>query len=207
MANNDFVKGACGHCGGHLEFPGHAAGQTVPCPHCGQATSLAPTGAKSTTGGARKRWLVGLGVLGVVAIIVAGVCWYSQRAGQNGSAALRDLPPASAKSPVAAAPPPAAAPKSLAVATTNEFAILPFDLEKTPGSSLVYVTGVVQNASARQRFGVKVTFGLGDTNDRALGTTTDYQAVMEPHGEWHFRAMVMESQTASARFTGIAEDK
>lgn len=93
------------------------------------------------------------------------------------------------------------------MATTNEFAILPFDLEKTPGSSLVYVTGVVQNASARQRFGVKVTFGLGDTNDRALGTTTDYQAVMEPHGEWHFRAMVMESQTASARFTGIAEDK
>jgi len=207
MANNDFIKGACGHCGGHLEFPGHAAGQTVPCPHCGQPTSLVPSRAGGGTGGARRRWPVALGALGVVTVVVAGVCWYSQRASRDGSTGVIELPPASSQSPVAAAAPPAAAPKSLAVATTNDFAILPFDLEKTPGSSLVYVTGVVQNASARQRFGVKVTFGLDDTNDQPLGTATDYQSVMEAHSEWHFRAMVMESKAASARFAGIAEDK
>jgi len=35
-------------------------------------------------------------------------------------------------------------------------------LEKTSGSSLVYVTGTIRNDSERQRFGVKVEFSLFD---------------------------------------------
>lgn len=90
---------------------------------------------------------------------------------------------------------------------TNEFSLLPYKLEKTPGSSLVYVTGTLRNASSRQRFGVKIEFALLDLNSNAVGKATDYQPVLDPHGEWHFKALVMESKTASAKFTSVAEDR
>jgi len=34
------LRGECRHCGGAIEFPATAAGETVPCPHCGQPTEL-----------------------------------------------------------------------------------------------------------------------------------------------------------------------
>jgi len=52
-------------------------------------------------------------------------------------------------------------------ALTNDFAVMPYSGE-TPGSSLVYVTGIVRNLSDRQRFGIKLEFGLSDTNDTPL---------------------------------------
>jgi hypothetical protein len=88
---------------------------------------------------------------------------------------------------------------------TNDFGIMPFKLEKTPGSSLVYVIGTVQNPTERQRFGVKVEFSLFDTNDNAIGTATDYEQIIEPHGEWRFKAMVIESKAVSAKFHSIIE--
>jgi len=42
MSNNEFAKGECDHCQGHLEFPAEAVGRTAPCPHCGQPTELRP---------------------------------------------------------------------------------------------------------------------------------------------------------------------
>ena len=40
MSDSDFLKGACGSCQGHLEFPAHALGITTTCPHCGIETKL-----------------------------------------------------------------------------------------------------------------------------------------------------------------------
>jgi hypothetical protein len=33
-------KAACSHCGGHIEFPAHALGQIIPCPHCAKTITL-----------------------------------------------------------------------------------------------------------------------------------------------------------------------
>jgi hypothetical protein len=122
---------------------------------------------------------------------------------------LKTMPPSIPGSNSPALPPPVhlAAPAPQPEALTNDFALLPFKLEKTSGSSLVYVTGTVRNLSDQQRFGVKVEFRLFDTNDNSVGTATDYQSVLDPHAEWHFKAMVMASRTASARFGSIAEEK
>lgn len=92
-------------------------------------------------------------------------------------------------------------------ATTNEFAVMPFKLETKPGSSLVYVTGTVQNLADRQRFGVKVSFQLFDEQGTAVGSASDYQPMLEPHGEWKFKALVMESKTVAARFDSIHEER
>jgi hypothetical protein len=34
------VKAACTHCGGHIEFPAHALGQKITCPHCAKTITL-----------------------------------------------------------------------------------------------------------------------------------------------------------------------
>jgi hypothetical protein len=152
----------------------------------------------------------------VAAAGVTGALLWHQRAGSSAvlpAVASAAKPPASsapANAPLAATNLPIAAPvppPPRIEAQTNDFAILPFVLEQTPGSSLVYVTGTVRNLSGEQRFGVKVEFGLFDTNDNPVGSATDYQSVLDPHAEWHFRALVMASKTVSARFRAIGEAK
>jgi len=89
----------------------------------------------------------------------------------------------------------------------HDFAISPAKLEKTPGSSLVYVTGKVRNLTSRQRFGVKIEFQLFDANHTAIGKATDYHPVLEPDGVWRFKALVMESKVATVRLHSITEDQ
>src|SRR5688572_6241758 len=43
MNEPPFLKCACDHCGGHIEFPSEAANQVVECPHCRLTTRLAGT--------------------------------------------------------------------------------------------------------------------------------------------------------------------
>jgi hypothetical protein len=44
-----FVKGACQHCGGHLEFSSLNQGQTIDCPHCKRQTKLVENPASGNT--------------------------------------------------------------------------------------------------------------------------------------------------------------
>lgn len=91
--------------------------------------------------------------------------------------------------------------------TTNSFAVSAIKLEKTPGSSLVYATGLIRNLSDKQRYGVKVELGLSDTNDRPLGKATDYHQILEPNSDWHFKALVLDSKTTAAHLNVVLEDQ
>lgn len=42
MDSKETAKGNCAHCGGHTEFPADIAGESIPCPHCGEMTILSP---------------------------------------------------------------------------------------------------------------------------------------------------------------------
>ena len=91
--------------------------------------------------------------------------------------------------------------------TTNGFALSALKLEKTPGSSLTYVTGTIRNLNDRQRFGVKAEFNLLATNGLAAGKASDYAPTLEKNGAWKFKALVMESKAASATLNSIREDQ
>lgn len=90
---------------------------------------------------------------------------------------------------------------------TNDFAVSPVKLEKAPGSTLVYVIGKLRNLSGQTRYGVKLEFGLSDTNHQPVGIATDYHSTLEPYGEWNFRAMILESKAVSAHFRSVKEDQ
>ena len=76
-----------------------------------------------------------------------------------------------------------------------------------PGSSLVHAVGTVTNPSAKRRFGVRIEVDLFDAAEKKIGTAKDYQPVIEPNGEWNFRALVLPSKAASAKLAWVKEDQ
>jgi hypothetical protein len=195
MSPPDFLKGECSHCHGHFEFPAEAAGEIVECPHCGQQTELAAAQPKAA--GARK--LIIAAVLTVLIIAAGAVAAWNHFNKSERAAALKTASVPTTNEVTAS--------KSADEIDTNEFAISDLKLEKTAGSSLVNVTGKIRNLSDRQRFGVKLEFGLFDTNGNPVGTATDYNQVLEPRGEWTFKALVLDSKAASVKFNFAREDR
>ena len=192
MNQTEFSKCACRHCAGHIEFPAAAGGQTIACPHCGQPTELpAPLPSKKA---ARSRMILSLVGLAIVGIAMALL--FLKRP------ALVSVPE---KIISTATNPPAV--KVAEENTPNGFAISALTLEKTPGSSLTYVTGTIRNLNDRQRFGVKAEFNLLATNGAAAGKAADYAPTLEKNGVWKFKALVMESKAASASLNSIREDQ
>ena len=207
MSNNNFLKGECHQCAGHLEFPADAVGESIACPHCGQPTTLSAPVPPDKIMVSRRIWLTAAVVVLVVLNGLAAIYFLMKKTGREVIPQTNTAPKAPTNSSAVPTTPLVIQPKSPDGERTNEFAISPIKLEKTPGSSLVYVTGKIQNLTSRQRFGVKIEFGLFDTNATAVGKATDYQPVLEPNGDWRFKAMVMESQAVSARLNSICEDQ
>jgi DNA-directed RNA polymerase subunit RPC12/RpoP len=219
MATQHFLKGACGSCGGHLEFPVEGAGQDITCPHCGQRTKLLPLRQPAPSISGKRMLVLGVMLAGLVAL--SARLWLASREKPapvavaatnhiaNLTAPLAPVTTAPVTSATSVVAPPAPAPSQLqpGETLTNDFIITAGHLEPTPGSSLVYVTGKVRNPTDRQRFGVKVRFALLDASGAIIGSATDYQSVIDPQGEWSFKAMVMESKTVAAQLGGISEDK
>ena len=191
MSQTEFSKCACRHCAGHIEFPAEASGQTIACPHCGQPTELPPVSLKKSP---RSLMIVGI-VLMVVVIIAAAILFLKRPA------------PVSVPEKIISAATNLPAAKVIEENTTNGFALAALKLEKTPGSSLVYVTGTIRNLNDRQRFGVKAEFALLATNGAAAGKASDYAPTLEKNGVWKFKALVMESKAASATLNSIREDQ
>ncbi len=92
-------------------------------------------------------------------------------------------------------------------AVKADFRASPIKLEKGQGTSLVYAIGTLTNAANRQRFGVKVELDLLDDAGQKIGGAKDYQQVIEPHGEWQFKALVVDSKAKSARLASINEQQ
>ena len=192
MSQTEFSKCECRHCAGHIEFPAEAGGQTIACPHCGQPTELpAPLTPKKS----RRPLMIAIIVLLVAAAI--GAVMISLKLGGKVSVAEKNF---SVATNLPAIKPPEET-------TTNGFAFSALKLEKTPGSSLIYVTGTIRNLNDRQRFGVKAEFNLLATNGAAAGKASDYAPTLEKNGVWKFKALVMESKAANATLNSIREDQ
>jgi hypothetical protein len=204
MSKTKYLKGACQHCGGHLEYQAEHIGMVVPCPHCQQETELLllPPPQEPGLPGRVLVW-TGIAVL-VLALGLAAALLALKRA-QRWAETRQHQAVAVANTPTAAEPEPE-------MAATNSSAQIdlsasPVTLEKTPGSSLVYAVGTIQNPSSRQRFGVKVELDLLDASGEKIGTATDYRQLLDPGSQWKFKAMVLTPKAASVRLSSIREDQ
>ena len=215
----------CPRCGVHREGAADTASASPVCPQCGAVflpaeqptpTESSPDGETGRAGtttfypepetglepepgtvqygntaeaGVGGRWLV----VGLLVTMLAGVAmrfevyWNKSRASRTVSAA-----PTS---------PPTKRPKSLTDLQVNGIS-----LEETAGSKLLYAVGSLKNDSEHQRFGIKIVLDLFDRDGRRLNTATDYVAVVEPHGTWRFRALVLDPGATTVRMARIAEE-
>ena len=201
MNQTKFLKGECQHCHGHIEFPVESVGLTTDCPHCGKQTELLlaipkvePTIPRATI------------IYTVIAVVILGVglagAMIALKMAQRKVA--RKTAEVTSQTPAPATTSPAVDDDPIAQAG---FRVSAVTIEKTAGTSLRHAVGTLTNTSNRQRFGVRIQFDLFDGSGQKLESTKDYQQVIEPQGEWKFRAPVMASKATAAKVTSVTEDK
>jgi hypothetical protein len=215
-------KCACKECGNNIEFPAYAARTTVPCPHCGQWTELLPPEALPEP----KQVDAGVIALIACAVLVAiGAVWLHHRpkpvVDENAPPEVTHTKPATPVAKVAPVETPSNPPPPVAVTQTpTQVPAKPtrpkslddlkpgmVELQKTPGSTLVYAVGTVKNDSDWQRFGVKIELDLFNKKGDKLGSTQDYKDILEPRQDWQFHALIPDKHTASAKITSLKEQE
>jgi hypothetical protein len=208
MSDIGYLKGQCENCGGHLEFPAAGTGLKIDCPHCGVQTTLTnnpPVEAARTedfpAGPKSKFSVVGGSIILILIMAAAGGAFYwFKKPESDPPGLLPTAPPATTPAEIPTPAPPSPATNDLLVAG-------PVTLQKTDGSALVYAVGTVKNNSDRQRFGVKIELDLLDAQDNKIGTTSDYIAILEPHKNWQFRALLAQPKAVKANAVEIEEQK
>jgi hypothetical protein len=194
-----FLKCACSSCGGRIEFPADAIGSPVTCPHCGTETELVlpEPDVVPNSPSRRIKWaIVGVCILvvglagGIIALNMAKKLVPSERSS-------RDLASNRVVAPAISAPE--------ARTHTNDFTSSEVQIEWQPGSTLGYASGTIVNLRAAQRFGVTVRLDVFNAADGKVGTAQDYREVIEPNAEWRFRALLLNTNAASARVSSVQE--
>lgn len=188
------LRGECQHCGGTIEFHAEHVGTTANCPHCDHPTELLLAQPPEEGSPLRTKAIV-FTVIAVVILIgglvAASVALKRAKRMRAEQAAI------AAKSAEPIAPPDPFA--------RIGFRVSPVTLGKGQGSSIVYATGSISNATVRQRFSVKVELELLDAAGVKVGVASDYHNVIEAGAEWNYRALVVEKKAVSAKVAAVNE--
>ena len=192
-----FLKGECSECRGHIEFPAEAAGTTADCPHCGRPTELMLVAPVQPSSVPKKTIVYSVIAVVILAGGLVGAKIALNRAKGIAEGRQKAQEKANAQNPAKPANPFA----------DIGFEASPVKVEKAAGSSLTYATGTIRNTANRQRFGVRVELDLLNEGGSKVGEAKDYQAVIEPNAQWHFRAQVLEKKAAGAKVVSIKEEK
>jgi hypothetical protein len=196
MNDTDYVKCSCQKCGEHIEFPPGATGQLIDCPHCGAPTKLISNLDQSQIKSGKKFAALASLILVIIILVAAGMMFYfpTFRPRTQGVLPANATPTTNLVLPDG-------------FIELNDFQISKITLKKAENGGLVNAVGTVKNETARQRFGVKVTLDLLDSQHEKVGTARDYIAILEPHQEWQFRALLNEPKAIDAKLAGIEEEK
>jgi hypothetical protein len=54
---------------------------------------------------------------------------------------------------------------------------------------------------------VKLEFDVLNADGKKIGTTSDYQATMDPTAKWNFQAPVVQAKAAAAKATAVSEQQ
>jgi hypothetical protein len=201
MNQTKFLKGECQHCRGGIEFPAESVGLMTDCPHCGKQTELLLAMPKEEPTIPRATIIY---TIIAVAVLGAGLAGAMVALKMAQGKVLRNKAEVVSETPTPRTTAPQVDDDPIAQAGFRVSAVA---IEKTAGTSLRHAVGTLTNTSNRQRFGVRIQFDLFDDSGQKLDATKDYQQVIEPQGEWKFRAPVMASKATAAKVTSVTEEK
>lgn len=227
MSEEKYSKMSCGACGGHLEFPAEAAGQTIDCPHCGKPLTLAapkPAAQSSTSTAAEPKikmkpapaqWDEPVAAkesktpqmvfLVVLLMVLGGGLWFyehwkSRPKPVKVAVKKAATPVATKPKPAEPTVPPPPKEESEVPHDGPDLEVLKHQIEraKDKGSKLIYVTGTLTNHAKAQYFSVKVEFELFDKSGKSLGKISDQNANMAGRTKWDFKALVLDETVVKA---------
>jgi ribosomal protein S27E len=216
MSDSKYLKGSCQHCNNHIEFPAEASGSVVSCPHCGsQVTLIADTSTAPQKSSQPTALFAIIGTVAIIALIGGGLFFWKQKRGStpsrssipmaaniNSNSADQSVTTTSNTNATSSAQTGTKKPKSPSDLTVGDI-----QLQQTKGSSLVYANGTLKNDSDYQRFGIRLELDLFDAKGQKLSTKAqDYINVIEPHHDWQFHALVVDSKAKSAKVGSIKEE-
>lgn len=211
MKDSQDLIGPCQHCGGPIEFPETDAGSTVICPHCGKETLVSTesefTGPPPRSGSNAVAIFTCFAVVGLALMATGALIIIKQKKNHAAQTEANQTPSTPTNITSSTATQTVAAAASKPAKALSDLKVGEFKLEKTKGSSLVYVTGTLKNDSDYQRFGVKIQFDLFNRNQTNVGTAQDYIGILEPRHDWQFRALVTDPKAVSAQVASIKEEE
>ena len=202
MTRTKYLKGECSECHGHLEFPAEATGMVIDCPHCGKPTELLLARPPEEPWLPRRTLIWTLVAMVIAGMGIAGMMVPLHLARKRMAQQQVEMAAKANAAKTNSVPPEPEDP-----ATKAGFHVSNIRLEKAEGSSIMYATGTIRNISDRQRFGVRIELDLLDAEGKKIGTAKDYQQVIEPNGQWEFKALCVELKAASAKVAVIKEDQ
>ncbi len=223
------AKCECEHCGERIEYPWYAGGMMIACPHCGKQTELGaesrgkqsaaasadesgseigspPSESGAKRNGSARRAIV----IGTIAAIAAGLAGRIYYLNKHGATHSPDISSPTNTATATGTPSGSNAVSELSTNTPKSIAdlkVTPIIMQKTPGSGLVYAIGKVRNASAHQRYGVRIELDLLDRSGMKVGSASDYIAVIEPQQTWSFRALVNDPAAVKAKLADVKEQE
>lgn len=195
MSDPEYLKCSCQNCGEHLEFPANSVGEQIACPHCGAQTKLDPTETLPGTPRSKVGIIAG-SILVILALVATAMALYFFK--------MRKVPDRGSIPVITTGTNAAVEKYSLEL---HEFQIGPISLKKAENGGLVHAVGTVKNDTDRQRFGVKITLDLLNAEGAKIGSASDYLAILEPHQDWQFKALLTEPKAVAAKLTNIEEQK
>jgi hypothetical protein len=195
MNDANYLKCSCQKCGEHIEFPPSRSGELIDCPHCGGQTTLVSIH-KKIPGKSGRRVSIIIGFVLVLILVTAGVILYQSK--MTKPVVLSTITATQIITNAAI---------QETFTESNDFKISAITLKKSNSGGLVYAIGTLKNNTTRQRFGVKIELDLLDEQNDKIGSASDYIAVLEPQGEWQFKALLTEPKVIKAKLSNIEEQK
>ena len=216
MAEPKYLKGACEHCRGHIEFPPGALGTKVSCPHCGQETALRDP---------------------ALALLLKAACHSCEGRIEfpaEAAGSLASCPHCGTETEltlVGASVPARRKMRSgwriagaagalvflllgliagftrLGRGSGEEVELRRFELQPVRGVEPAVVAGQIVNHTQVRFYSVSVVFELLDKGGKPVGDAAEYLAILEPKDSWDFKAVISRPDAASVRLVKIVKER
>ena len=89
------------------------------------------------------------------------------------------------------------------VAEQGSLKLYPYSIKSSPETGTASVVGEVENSGESAVIDVGIEFELFDSNNKSLGTASDFIGRIEPNSRWPFKALILGEEVKDAKFKSL----
>ena len=89
------------------------------------------------------------------------------------------------------------------IAVQGSLKLYPYSIKSSPETGTASVVGEVENSGDSAVTDVGIEFELFDSNNKSLGTASDFIGRIEPNSRWPFKALILGEEVKDAKFKSL----